>query len=103
LANLRTDNWVVGENVEDVWQAFLFARPGAWSEVEIPLDRFLLTWRGKVIEQQVEMNAARIRGIGISLAGGDELQPEGEYSLGVEWIAARSGVSLTTEQAAPSE
>lgn len=26
LANIRTDNWVVGENVEDVWQAFLFAR-----------------------------------------------------------------------------
>ena len=26
LANIRTDNWVVGESTEDVWQAFLFAR-----------------------------------------------------------------------------
>jgi len=26
LANIRTDNWVVGESAEDVWQAFLFAR-----------------------------------------------------------------------------
>ncbi len=28
LANIRTDNWVVGETAEDVWQAFLFARKG---------------------------------------------------------------------------
>lgn len=26
LANIRTDNWVVGQSTEDVWQAFLFAR-----------------------------------------------------------------------------
>ena len=26
LANIRTDNWVVGETTDDVWQAFLFAR-----------------------------------------------------------------------------
>ncbi len=26
LANLRTENWIVGERSQDVWQAFLFAR-----------------------------------------------------------------------------
>jgi Complex I intermediate-associated protein 30 (CIA30) len=65
-------------------------RAGEWSEVEIPLNRFLMTWRGKVLEQQVEMHPGRITGLGISLAGGDDLQPEGPYSLGIEWIAARN-------------
>ena len=49
-----------------------------------------MTWRGKVLEQQVEMHPGRITGLGISLAGGDELQPEGPYKLGIEWIAARN-------------
>jgi len=57
----------------------------------------LLTWRGKVIEQRVEMNPARITGIGISLAGGDALQPEGKYSLGIEWIAARNHAVVINE------
>ena len=94
LENIRTDNWVVGENAEDVWQAFLFARSGEWSEVEIPLDRFLLTWRGKLVEQKVEMNRARITGIGISIAGGDHLQEEGEFSLGLKSISVKSTASL---------
>jgi hypothetical protein len=49
---------------------------GEWSEVEIPLSRFLLTWRGKVVEEVVELNAKRITTLGISLAGGDQLQPQ---------------------------
>jgi NADH dehydrogenase [ubiquinone] 1 alpha subcomplex assembly factor 1 len=94
LANIRTDNWVVGENAEDVWQAFLFARAGEWCEVEIPLDRFLLTWRGKLVEQEVEMNRARITGIGISIAGGDHLQEEGEFALGLRSVCVKSNASL---------
>ena len=49
---------------------------GEWSEVEIPLTRFLLTWRGKVVEEKVELNAKRVTTLGISLAGRDQLQPE---------------------------
>ena len=26
IANLRTDNWIVGGKSHDLWQAFLFAR-----------------------------------------------------------------------------
>lgn len=26
IANIRTENWVVGDMSQDVWQAFLFAR-----------------------------------------------------------------------------
>ncbi|KAL4518110.1 hypothetical protein Ndes2526B_g01456 [Nannochloris sp. 'desiccata'] len=98
LANIRTDNWIVGESTDDVWQAFLFARAGEWSEVEIPLNRFLMTWRGKVLEQQVEMHPGRITGLGISLAGGDDLQPEGPYALGIEWIAARNHAVIVSNE-----
>ncbi|KAL4448351.1 hypothetical protein ABPG75_005570 [Micractinium tetrahymenae] len=90
IASIRCENWLVDQRSHDVWQAFLFARKGEWSEVEIPLSRFLLTWKGKVVEEVVEVNAKRITSLGISLAGGDNLQKDGEYQLGLEWIAARN-------------
>ncbi|PRW44841.1 putative complex I intermediate-associated 30 [Chlorella sorokiniana] len=90
IASLRCENWLVDQRSHDVWQAFLFARKGEWTEVEIPLSRFLLTWKGKVVEEVVEVNAKRITSLGISLAGGDQLQPEGDYKLGLEWIKARN-------------
>jgi hypothetical protein len=31
----------------DLWQAFLFAPADEWTEVHVPLSRFLKTWRGK--------------------------------------------------------
>ena len=52
------------------------------------MSRFLLTWRGRVVESEVELNAHRITSVGISLAGGEELQPEGPFRLGIEWVAA---------------
>lgn len=66
----------------------LVCRPGEWMDVEIPLSRFLLTWRGKLVETKVEMNPRRIRSLGISLAGGSELQPDGPFSLGLRSISA---------------
>lgn len=90
IANIRTDNWITGGTSHDVWQAFLFARKGGWQEVEIPFKTFLLTWRGKVVEQEQEMNPDRILSIGISLAGGTEkLNPAGRFSLGLDWIKAK--------------
>ncbi|PSC70312.1 putative complex I intermediate-associated 30 [Micractinium conductrix] len=90
IASIRCENWLVDERSNDVWQAFLFACKGEWSEVEIPLSRFLLTWKGKVVEEVVELNSKRITTLGISLAGGDQLQPQGQYGLGLDWIAARN-------------
>ena len=26
IANIRTDNWIIGTKSDDVWQAFVFAR-----------------------------------------------------------------------------
>ena len=47
--------------------------------MQIPFRKFLLTWRGKVVEQQQEMNPDRMLSIGISLAGGtDKLNPPGK-------------------------
>lgn len=31
IANLRTENWLVGGRSHDVWQAFLFARSASFS------------------------------------------------------------------------
>ena len=38
------------------------------------MDRFLKTWRGKVLESENEMNAAKVISLGISLAGGGALE-----------------------------
>lgn len=89
IANIKTENWLVGDQTYDIWQAFLFARENQWQDVEIPFSRFLLTWKGRLVETKTEMNPARITSIGISLAGGEELQPEGEFRLDIDYIAAR--------------
>ena len=57
--------------------------------MELPLKSFLLTWRGKLVEQHQEMNADRIVSLGISLAGGTEMQPPGPYRLLLQNIKAR--------------
>lgn len=67
-------------------------KPG-WEEVELPLDEFVLTYRGRVVEHNVEMNKSKITGLGISLLGHEE-QPEGSYSLDVQWIKARHAADV---------
>lgn len=37
-----------------------------------------------------QLNAKRITSLSISLAGGNHLQKDGEYRLGLDWIAARN-------------
>lgn len=88
IANMRTENWLVGGPSHDVWQAFLFAREGQWQDVAIPLHHFLLTWKGQLVEQKTEINAKRVISVGISLAGGEALQLQGTFSLGLEWVRA---------------
>ena len=63
-------------------------RKGQWESVAIPLHQFLLTWKGQLVEQKTEINAKRIVSMGISLAGGEALQPQGNFNLGLEWIKA---------------
>lgn len=96
IASVRCDSWIVDDKSHDVWQAFLFARKGEWEEVEVPLSRFLLTWKGKVVEEVVELHPKRITSIGISLAGSQGLQEEGDFRLGIEWVAARNNLGRGT-------
>jgi hypothetical protein len=73
-------------------------RQGEWMDVEVPLERFLLTWRGKLVETRVEMNPKRILSLGISLAGGAELQPEGPFRLGLRAILAQNSRVIMSDQ-----
>ncbi|BBN01695.1 NADH dehydrogenase [ubiquinone] 1 alpha subcomplex assembly factor 1 [Marchantia polymorpha subsp. ruderalis] len=94
ISSLRTENWVMGpvDAKFNQWQAFLFAPKDEWCTVKIPLNRFLPTWRGKILNVNHEMNLARITGLGISTTV--EVGPEeavtgpGEFRLELEWIKA---------------
>lgn len=68
-------------------------RKGAWQEVVLPLDRFLLTHKGRLVETRSEMNPHRIVSLGISLAaGGSDAKKGGAFCLGLECIkATRAG------------
>ena len=57
--------------------------------MDIPLDRFLLTWKGRLVESKMELSPQRIISLGISLAGGEKLQHHGDFSLGLHSISAK--------------
>jgi len=60
-----------------------------WTDVDIPLDRFLLTWKGRLVERRMELHPERIISLGVSLAGGEQLQQEGDFRLGLHSITAK--------------
>ena len=139
-----------------MWQAFLFApdaRKGAearrraggssgsggsgsggdesrtdngWTTAELPLSRFLLTHRGRLVEARVSMNAAWVVSLGLAPAplppspstgdgnvetggdggeGGEEAPAEGAFCLGLDSITAVSTSRglLTREEAEEAE
>lgn len=88
VVSIRTDNWVTGMK-EDLWQAYLFAPKGVWADVIIPRDRFLKTWRGSVLEHKHEMSATKVIGLGVAIAGGGGLEPEGPFRLEIASITVR--------------
>lgn len=68
-------------------------RKGEWQEVVLPLDRFLLTHKGRLVETRSEMNAHRIVSLGISLAaGGGDAERSGPFCLGLDWIKVTRAV-----------
>lgn len=148
VVSLRTENWLVGDagggGCHDVWQAFLFAPDarrkgrradasggrsssssvgekdqGGWTTAELPLSRFLLTHRGRLVEARVTMNAARVVSLGLApaplpssagrleTAGDEEEAPaaEGAFCLGLDSITAVSTTRglLTREEAEEAE
>jgi len=85
IVSLRTDNFVTG-NREDLWQAFLFSPKDQWADIIIPMSRFLKTFRGRVLANPYEMNASRVVGMGMAIAGGGGIEPEGPFKLEVASI-----------------
>jgi hypothetical protein len=82
--------WLVDRESQEHVATHGTCRRDEWQEVEIPLARFLLTWKGRLVEARQEMNPRNIVSISVALAGGEDLQPAGEYALGLEWIEARN-------------
>ncbi|XP_024370875.1 probable complex I intermediate-associated protein 30 [Physcomitrium patens] len=95
VSNIRTENWIggLGASPSNTWQAFVFAPAGEWSVVKIPFNKYLPTWRGKIIDSNQDLNAARVTGMGLSVAadGGPEgaVQGPGKFRLELDWIKAR--------------
>jgi hypothetical protein len=62
-----------------------------WAQ-HIPLAGYLPTWKGKIVESDAEMNAARVTDMGLSLTakGGPEgrEQGPGPFCLELDWIKA---------------
>lgn len=64
-------------------------RKGEWTEVEVPLGRFLQTWKGRLVDSEEQMNPGRIVGLGISVAGAGGEADDGDFRLDLDWIRAR--------------
>lgn len=69
ISTIYTENWVnsPGQEEDNSWQAFVYAPQDSWRILKIPLDSYLPTWKGNVIEAKMEMNPSRVLGMSLSL------------------------------------
>ncbi|CAH2066925.1 unnamed protein product [Thlaspi arvense] len=83
ISTIYTENWVnsPGQAEDNSWQAF------------VPLARYLPTWKGNVIDAEMEMNPGRV--VGMSLAvnsqGGGFIGAKlgaGDFRVEIDWIKA---------------
>lgn len=60
--------------------------------VQIPLARYLPTWRGNVIDAKLEMNPSQVVGMSLSVnaLGGipDARSGRGDFQVEIDWIKA---------------
>ncbi len=61
-------------------------RNGQWCEVELPIDQFHASWRGRRV-QRPALDPGDIVAVGLILADGKD----GEFSLIVDWIELHDG------------
>ena len=98
LVNLRTESSFSGTRERpDIWQAFLGApRGGAWATVPLPLAAFRLTAHGRVVDAPAQLDPSRVIGLGFSLAGDGEREPDGPYRLELAsaWAERRAGPEI---------
>ncbi|XP_062025523.1 probable complex I intermediate-associated protein 30 isoform X2 [Rosa rugosa] len=94
ISTIYTENWVnsPGQDEDNSWQAFLFVPKDNWYIAKIPLSRYLPTWRGSVIDAEMEMNPARVVGMSLSVnaEGGvpGARSGPGDFKLEIDWIKA---------------
>ncbi|XP_072960443.1 probable complex I intermediate-associated protein 30 [Typha angustifolia] len=94
ISTIYTENWVnsPGQQEDNSWQAFVFVPKDRWHIAKIPLDQYLPTWRGSVIDVELEMNPSRIMGMSLSVNAeggipGAKTGP-GDFRLEIDWIKA---------------
>ncbi|CAI0473113.1 unnamed protein product [Linum tenue] len=94
ISTIYTENWVnsPGQLEDNSWQAFVHVPKDNWYIAKIPLARYLPTWRGNVINAEMEMNQARILGISLSVnaEGGvpGARTGTGDFKVELDWIKA---------------
>ncbi|XP_077230907.1 putative complex I intermediate-associated protein 30 isoform X2 [Tasmannia lanceolata] len=94
ISTIYTENWVnsPGQQEDNSWQAFVFVPKDNWYIAKIPLDRYLPTWRGNVIDVKMEMNPSRIVGMSLSVNAGGGIpgakSGTGDFRLEIDWIKA---------------
>ncbi|XP_043705017.1 probable complex I intermediate-associated protein 30 isoform X2 [Telopea speciosissima] len=94
ISTIYTENWVnsPGQQEDNSWQAFVFVPKDNWYIAKIPLDQYLPTWRGNVIDADLEMNPSRIVGMSLSVNAeggvpGAKSGP-GDFKVEIDWIKA---------------
>ncbi|KAJ7951456.1 NADH:ubiquinone oxidoreductase intermediate-associated protein 30 [Quillaja saponaria] len=94
ISTIYTENWVnsPGQQEDNSWQAFVFVPRDNWYIAKIPLARYLPTWRGNVIDVELEMNPSRILGMSLSVNAeggvpGAKTGP-GDFRVELDWIKA---------------
>ncbi|OVA12208.1 NADH:ubiquinone oxidoreductase intermediate-associated protein 30 [Macleaya cordata] len=103
ISTIYTENWVnsPGQQEDNSWQAFVFVPKDNWYITKassmllllfIPLDRYLPTWRGNVIDAKMEMNPSRVVGMSLSVnaEGGfrSAKTGPGDFKVEIDWIKA---------------
>ncbi|KAK9277814.1 hypothetical protein L1049_027370 [Liquidambar formosana] len=94
ISTIYTENWVnsPGQLEDNSWQAFVFVPKDNWYIAKIPLARYLPTWRGSVIDANLEMNPSRILGMSLSVnaEGGvpGARSGAGDFRVEIDWIKA---------------
>jgi hypothetical protein len=80
VVSLRTENWIIPGTVsDDVYQGYIQPTKGQWEEILLPFDKFLLTWQGKVLNDQLQMNHRNLfsmsfASIGLLPSNSDEVE-----------------------------
>ena len=104
VVSLRTENWIIPGTVsDDVYQGYIQPSKGEWEEILLPFDNFLLTWQGKVLNDQLQMNHRNLFSMSFASIGllpssdqgnenDKEEEEEGEeakpFCLDVQWVKA---------------